>query len=156
MLSTFQLQLIGSQHPLRRDVEGYIAERYRLAFNANVTDFMPLLLAVFNKQHQLKSACGTRVASTEPLFLEEFTNPNIIVTVNDSGLPIPLDIRDKIFEKFFRAHTERGDGAGLGMSIVRDIASLHCGEICLLPASSGNGNTFQVTLPAVNSLTTPK
>ncbi|WP_231569054.1 ATP-binding protein [Photobacterium gaetbulicola] len=86
----------------------------------------------------------------------QLTNPNIIVTVNDSGLPIPLDIRDKIFEKFFRAHTERGDGAGLGMSIVRDIASLHNGEISLLPASSGNGNTFQVTLPTVNSLTTPK
>ncbi|KHT62665.1 hypothetical protein RJ45_16325 [Photobacterium gaetbulicola] len=72
MLSTFQLQLIGSQHPLRRDVEGYIAERYRLAFNASVTDFMPLLLAVFNKQHQLKSACGIRIANTGPLFLERY------------------------------------------------------------------------------------
>ncbi|MDV5168181.1 thermostable hemolysin [Photobacterium rosenbergii] len=72
MLSTFQLKLIGCHHPLRQDVEQHITERYRLAFNANVTDFMPLLLAVFNAQQQLKSACGIRVASTEALFLENY------------------------------------------------------------------------------------
>lgn len=77
------------------------------------------------------------------------------VTVSDSGEAIPDSLRDKIFEKFFRAHTERGDGAGLGMSIIKDIASLHGGSIELLPASGPHGNQFRVKLPARSAQIAP-
>ena len=71
----------------------------------------------------------------------------IQIRVCDSGQPIPEAIRERIFEKFFRANTERGDGAGLGMSIIRDIAELHGGTISLESQSSAEKNCFLVTLP---------
>lgn len=72
---------------------------------------------------------------------------HVLIRVCDSGQPIPDAIRERMFEKFFRANTERGDGAGLGMSIIRDIAELHGGTISLEPQSSTGKNCFQVTLP---------
>ncbi|WP_064604352.1 ATP-binding protein [Photobacterium sp. J15] len=69
----------------------------------------------------------------------------IIVLISDNGPPIPHEVRSKIFEKFFRAHTERGDGAGLGMSIAADIASMHQGKIRLLPIESDTGNVFEIS-----------
>ncbi|MEJ2763468.1 ATP-binding protein [Photobacterium sp. MCCC 1A19761] len=78
------------------------------------------------------------------------------IRIRDNGPAIPEAVRDKIFEKFFRAHTERGDGAGLGMSIVDDIAKLHHGEVALLPNNTPRGNIFRVRLPAGNHLVTAR
>lgn len=70
------------------------------------------------------------------------------IQIRDNGPAIPAAVREKIFEKFFRAHTERGDGAGLGMSIVDDIARLHHGRVYLHPGNAPTGNVFSVQLPA--------
>lgn len=75
----------------------------------------------------------------------------IEITVNDNGTTIQNDIRDKIFEKFFRGNTERGDGAGLGMSIVADIATMHGGNVKLLPSTDHQGNAFLISLPCDQS-----
>jgi two-component system sensor histidine kinase QseC len=66
------------------------------------------------------------------------------VRISDNGPAIADDIRDKMFEKFYRGHSERGDGAGLGMSIAADIAKLYNGHVRLLPAQSGRGNVFSI------------
>lgn len=71
----------------------------------------------------------------------------IEVIVHDNGTTIQHDVRDKIFEKFFRGNTERGDGAGLGMSIVADIATMHGGNVMLLPPTDQQGNAFLISLP---------
>jgi two-component system sensor histidine kinase QseC len=63
--------------------------------------------------------------------------------VSDTGKAIPDETRDKLFDNFYRGHTERGDGAGLGMSITRYIASLHHAEVELLPREHGK-NTFRI------------
>lgn len=65
------------------------------------------------------------------------------VFVSDTGPNISDEAREKLFDNFYRANTEKGDGAGLGMSIARDIALLHNATIELLPRS-GNKNTFRV------------
>ncbi|MDO6705069.1 ATP-binding protein [Photobacterium sp. 1_MG-2023] len=72
---------------------------------------------------------------------------SVSIRVCDTGPAIPDAIRERIFEKFFRANTERGDGAGLGMSIIRDIAQIHGGEIQLEGNQSSPMNCFRVTLP---------
>lgn len=65
------------------------------------------------------------------------------VYVSDSGVNISEEAREKLFDNFYRANSEVGDGAGLGMSIARDIAILHDATIELLPRSEDK-NTFRV------------
>lgn len=68
------------------------------------------------------------------------------VWVSDSGAALSEETREKLFENFYRANTEKGDGAGLGMSITKDIAKLHRGTIELMPREN-ELNTFWVALP---------
>lgn len=72
----------------------------------------------------------------------------IEVEISDNGGCISDNIRENMFEKFFRGETGKGDGAGLGMSIVLDIIKSHQGKIELLPYQVNHNNTFKITLPA--------
>lgn len=65
------------------------------------------------------------------------------IYVSDTGPDLSDEAREKLFDNFYRANTEKGDGAGLGMSIVRDIALLHNANIELLPRTEDK-NTFRV------------
>lgn len=67
----------------------------------------------------------------------------IDVLVSDNGADIVPEARDKLFDSFYRANTSKGDGAGLGMSITRDIASLHNATVTLMPRANEK-NTFLV------------
>lgn len=74
-------------------------------------------------------------------------NTNFIsVSISDTGEEIPQETRERIFEQFYRGHSETGDGAGLGMSICKDIATLHGATINLAPRKNGR-NTFMVAFP---------
>ncbi len=69
--------------------------------------------------------------------------------VRDTGIGIPPESRDKIFERFFRADSSRhstGVHAGLGLSIVKEYLARLNGSITL-DSEVGVGTTFRVTLP---------
>lgn len=70
-----------------------------------------------------------------------------VLDVADRGPGIPEELRERIFEPFFRAPSalERGGGAGLGLSLARQVARRHGGDIVCLPRAGG-GSTFRVTL----------
>lgn len=70
--------------------------------------------------------------------------------VADSGPGVNEADRARIFERFARGSASgvRGDGAGLGLAIVRAIATGHGGEV-LLDSVPGRGATFTVVIPAV-------
>lgn len=73
----------------------------------------------------------------------------VAVSVADTGVGIPLDEQGQIFERFYRLDKSRSqerEGAGLGLSIVSHIVSLHHGKI-ELESSPGEGSTFTVRLP---------
>lgn len=70
----------------------------------------------------------------------------ISVSVSDTGPEIPQATRERIFEQFYRGHSETGDGAGLGMSICKDIAERHRASIEITPRENGT-NTFVVLFP---------
>jgi two-component system sensor histidine kinase QseC len=80
----------------------------------------------------------------------ESLHNTVKVLVQDNGPPIPTAVRDKIFEKFFRAHSEKGDGAGLGMAIAAEAAKLHGASISLLPYDQTLLNSFFFTMSCEN------
>lgn len=72
----------------------------------------------------------------------------VIATITDEGPGIPVDLRARVFEPFFRAST--GEGSGLGLSIVREIARAHLAEVVLEDGTAGRGTTATVSFPPCN------
>ncbi len=73
------------------------------------------------------------------------------VKVSDSGVGIPEDCQDKVFERFYRvdkARTRETGGTGLGLSITRNTILIHKGAIQLY-SEPGKGTTFTVRIPLI-------
>ena len=71
------------------------------------------------------------------------------IEVSDSGSGVPDGIRDRLFEPFF---TTKTDGAGLGLSIVQQIAELHGGDVvCADCPQGGTAFTLRIPLPAMEA-----
>jgi signal transduction histidine kinase len=71
------------------------------------------------------------------------------IKVSDTGMGIPRELQEVIFEPFKQAEglgAERRGGSGLGLSIVRNLVGLMQGKI-ELESEAGVGATFRVTLP---------
>jgi two-component system, OmpR family, sensor kinase len=69
--------------------------------------------------------------------------------VRDTGPGVPPEDAERIFERFQRGDRARGlEGSGLGLSIVRAIATAHGGDV-LLDSSPGEGATFTLVIPPV-------
>jgi signal transduction histidine kinase len=72
-----------------------------------------------------------------------------VIDVVDTGIGIPPDEQERLFERFFRAtaaNTNAIQGTGLGLSISKAIADAHAGTI-ELESSGSEGTTFRLTLP---------
>jgi two-component system sensor histidine kinase TctE len=77
-----------------------------------------------------------------------FTTQNsIAVEVEDNGIGVSPADRELVFERFFRVLGTGGDGSGLGLSIVREIAALHRGRVSYSPAPAGQGSIFRIDFP---------
>ena len=70
-------------------------------------------------------------------------------TVADDGPGIPPQYQQRIFDRFFRVPGQTRTGAGLGLSIAREIAVAHGGRISVKSAP-GHGATFYLELKAVD------
>jgi PAS domain S-box-containing protein len=68
-----------------------------------------------------------------------------VIEVRDSGMGIPLEIRERIFDPFFTTKSA-GEGTGLGLWICSGILSALGGEV-RVDSEIGRGSTFRVTLP---------
>ena len=80
--------------------------------------------------------------------VEEIRNGTSII-IEDTGIGISKDHSDKIFDRFFRSDSSRSretGGAGLGLSIAKNIIELHNGKINV-KSTLGVGSAFIVTLP---------
>jgi two-component system OmpR family sensor kinase len=91
---------------------------------------------------------GTAVEATV-----ERRNGEVVLAVEDDGPGIPLDQREKVFERFYRGSGEHSGSSGLGLSIVRAVAESHGGSVRVespttTEASIARGTRFVVTLPA--------
>lgn len=70
-----------------------------------------------------------------------------VLRVTDNGPGIPVDLRARVFERFFRIIGTKAQGSGLGLAIVQQIAKLHCGTVTLGAPESGVGLEVEVSLP---------
>jgi len=68
-------------------------------------------------------------------------------SVQDTGEGIPPEYVSRLFDRFFRVPGGRGGSAGLGLSIVKDVAEAHGGTVGV-DSVPGQGSTFWLTVPA--------
>lgn len=85
------------------------------------------------------------------VFINKLDN-NCIIKVKDTGIGIPENEQEKIFERFYRVDKSRSKkvgGSGLGLSIVKHIVIYHNGEIAL-NSKLDKGTEIEITLPIEN------
>ena len=74
-------------------------------------------------------------------------NKHVYLSVEDTGSGIPNELRERVFEPFFRVDKSRSrelGGVGLGLALVREIVRVHDGSICIKSGKTG-GTIFEVT-----------
>ena len=88
--------------------------------------------------------CGGKVK-----VVSSVNNGNVTVKISDSGIGIPKEHQDRIFERFYRVDKNRSreiGGTGLGLSIVKHIVLVHGGSIDLV-SEEEKGSEFTIELP---------
>ncbi|MSR58325.1 MAG: HAMP domain-containing protein [Planctomycetaceae bacterium] len=149
-------RLVGMMRPL--------AEKRNIALTCEVDPRVPLLVQDMGKIQQilvnlLSNAIkftpeGGRVQMITSLRDEK----RLELQVEDTGVGIPLEDQESIFEKFRQGNRVRGAepstltreyaGTGLGLSIVRELSKLLGGEVSLM-SELGKGSRFTVVMPLV-------
>lgn len=128
-------------------------------FHATVPENLP---ALFGDKDLLSVAFSNLVANaikytppggTISLNVREETDA-LVVEVRDTGVGIPPDMTERIFERFVRSEQhdiQSRPGSGLGLALVKEIVELHEGHV-EVESELGAGSTFRVRLPirAVN------
>ena len=81
--------------------------------------------------------------------MEGVGNEVVEIKVSDTGIGIPKERIDKIFDRFYQvdsSHTREQEGTGLGLALTKELVELHKGRI-RVESSEGKGSIFNVTIP---------
>ena len=137
-------------------VPATVTPSFELEHSADENAIQPLVMAEENKIRQvLANLIGNALRFTSddsPIELAvsvDERNRLATVDVIDHGEGIPPQIREKIFQRFWRADSSRTretGGSGLGLAIVSSIVAAHGGTVRALE-TDGGGATFRVSLP---------
>jgi two-component system OmpR family sensor kinase len=124
-----------------------------------------VVLAEENKIRQvITNLMGNAVrftASDSPIDIRvsaDASTERAMIEIVDHGEGIPPQIREKIFQRFWRADTSRTretGGSGLGLAIVSSIVAAHNGSVDVVE-TPGGGATFRVQLPLAGSAAAPQ
>ncbi|MFK7819509.1 MAG: ATP-binding protein [Planctomycetaceae bacterium] len=138
-----------------------LAEKKNIELRWDVTPGIPRMLQDFGKMSQILNNLLSNAIKFTPeggrvrVTARQVDRTNIELLVEDSGIGIPLNEQEQVFEKFRqgtttpgkRDHTTREyEGTGLGLSIVRELSHLLGGEVSLT-SEFGKGSTFTVRVP---------
>lgn len=113
-----------------------------LSLRADRTMLRRVLNNLLSNAIRYTSAGGTVAVSLET------AGNRALIRVSNPGMPIPQAVRERLFERFYRADAARSrdtEGAGLGLAIVKAIAEAHGGGVTV--DSKDGRNTFTVWLP---------
>jgi len=146
-------RLVGTMLPL--------AEKKNIDLGRDVDPRVPLLWQDPGKIQQILNNLLSNAIKFTPeggrvrVRAEVRGRTQFALVVEDTGIGIPLEEQERIFEKFRQGRTVPGmhdtltrqyEGTGLGLSIVRELAKLLGGEVQLV-SEFGKGSLFTVTLP---------
>ena len=132
------LRAKATEHQVSLQVSG---ESVRL--RANRTMMTELLFNLLDNAIKYNVPGGTVTVHTAK---EE---QHLSIWVKDTGIGIPKEAQDRVFERFYRVDKSRlkkTGGTGLGLAIVKHIVLMHGGEIAL-ESAAGKGTTIRLTLP---------
>ncbi len=122
-----------------------------------VDDNLPLVPADQLRIHQVfNNLVSNAIKFTEEGYIRIYARREgqwAVITVEDTGVGIPEEAREIIFEKFRQAdgsYTRKAQGTGLGLAITRSLVEMHGGTLTL-ESEVGKGSTFTVRLPLFNS-----
>jgi K+-sensing histidine kinase KdpD len=133
---------ITSDHVVRADVQGNIP----LIFvdEKIIAEILYILI---------ENASKFSPRDTEILVRAAMNRDSIHMSVQDQGSGIPADLREKVFEKFFRASTsnvnlaQRPPGMGMGLAIARALVEAHGGTIRIEEPHGGIGGKVAFSIP---------
>lgn len=138
-----------------------LAEKKNIELRWDVTPGIPAMLQDSGKMSQILNNLLSNAIKFTPeggrvrVTGRHVDRSNIEILVEDSGIGIPLNEQEQIFEKFRQGTTTPGkreyttreyEGTGLGLSIVRELSHLLGGDV-ELTSEFGKGSTFTVRLP---------
>ena len=136
-----------------RDVMITKAQETDIQIRVDVPGDMPLLEADRDKIKQvllnlLSNAIKYNRPNGSVILQGDFTDDEISITVQDTGLGIPEDAIPHLFQKFYRVreHEGKASGTGLGLSICKQIVQGHAGRI-EVKSKMGVGTSFNIFLP---------
>jgi len=136
-----------------RDVMMSKAQEMSIQIRVDVPSDMPLMEADRDKIKQiLLNLTSNAIKYNRPngsvIMTGSFTDKDLTITIQDTGLGIPEDSIPHLFEKFFRVreHEGKASGTGLGLSICKQIVQGHNGRI-EVKSKMGIGTFFSIHLP---------
>jgi len=136
-----------------RDVMMTKAQETDIQIRVDVPGDMPLLEADRDKIKQvLLNLVSNAIKYNRPngsvIIQGDFTDDEVSIIVQDTGLGIPEDAIPNLFQKFFRVreHEGKASGTGLGLSICKQIVQGHAGRI-EVKSKMGVGTSFNIFLP---------
>ncbi len=160
-----KLELVPHQFEIAqffRDIVAFNTPTAQLKGNVLVADIADLgRETVLVDRHRLRqilyNLIGNAVKFTEngritvsaTLDSVEEDTAHLVFSVKDTGIGIPLDEQDKVFDRFFTrngSYDRMAPGAGLGLTICKELVGLMNGTI-LLDSVPGHGSTFDVCIP---------
>jgi two-component system, OmpR family, phosphate regulon sensor histidine kinase PhoR len=130
------------------------AGRKQIALEMNVPATLPLVRGNANLLHEvLQNLLDNAVQYTHPggkiTVTAQPRERDVVVTVADTGIGIPLADQERIFERFYRvdaARSREAGGTGLGLSIAKHIVESHGGRISV-ESEIGAGSKFSFSIP---------
>jgi len=132
-----------------------LAERKQLRLRLALSPGVPAVVST-NGQH-VRQVLINMVANAikftqqgEVVVRVQREDSQVVIDVEDTGIGIPAEARDRIFEPFFqvnRAAAQRLGGSGVGLALAKRFAEQMGGALCLRSSIEGEGSTFRFTLP---------
>jgi len=147
---------------LRSTIEG-LARSGDLALSVDVRTDLPLVRADRRRLREVILNLVDNAVKYTPaggsIALSAVAGDGVVeVAVSDSGVGIPTEAGDKIFEPFYRAKgtkpTREQPSTGLGLALSKRLVEAHGGDLTFT-STPGVGSTFRFTLPAATSSTDP-
>jgi len=144
-------------------IMGQQLKLYDIELILDLGDSIPPVLAQANRMEQIffnllanasdailqKRKAAGKTSPEQIKIATSRSQDHVVVTVSDTGIGIPIEIKEKIFEPFFTTK-EVGKGMGLGLSILYGIVKEYGGEI-EVESEPGKGTSFKQIFPVAVS-----